>query len=273
MIEYTAPEWRVNQWIDVNGNKMDSLRLSDFKGKFKVLFCFQSWCPGCHSQGFPVLQMMVKTLKANDQIVFLAVQTVFEGFHVNTYDKLAETQKRYHLKIPFGHDAGDDGKTRSNLMIDYQTGGTPWFIFIDQNDTVVFEGFHLDIDNAIDYLTQVTIIIKQPQEGQKPSMEKNNVEKYMEDKYEVVHNKDKDELVMDIDGKMATVDYRHRDGKLWLVHSEVPLSLRGQGLGKILVDKSLKKLTEEGHKTVAVCPFIRKVVEESPHWKEIVEYE
>lgn len=91
--------------------------------------------------------------------------------------------------------------------------------------------------------------------------------------FKIEHQKDEKRFVMDVDGHMAKVDYRHRDGKLWLVHSEVPLSLRGQGFGKILVEKTFEKLTEEGYEAVAVCPFIRKVASRSPHWKEIIEYE
>lgn len=98
---------------------------------------------------------MVTELEGNDKIAFLAVQTVFEGFHANTYDKMVETQKKYDLKIPFGHDAGDDGKSRSNIMTNYRTGGTPWFIFIDQNNNVVFADFHLNVDAAIEFLKSI----------------------------------------------------------------------------------------------------------------------
>lgn len=88
----------------------------------------------------------------------------------------------------------------------------------------------------------------------------------------VQHQPDQNRFVMDIEGQTATVDYRHRDGKIWLVHSEVPLNLRGQGYGKILVHKTFEKLTEEGCEAVAVCPFIRKVAERSERWKEVVEH-
>lgn len=94
-----------------------------------------------------------------------------------------------------------------------------------------------------------------------------------EEDLEVVHEKEEDRFVMDIEGQQAVVDYRTRDGKLWLVHSEVPLNLRAQGLGKILVEKTFEKLTEEGYEAVAVCPFIRKVARESDHWREIIEHE
>lgn len=150
-----APEFEVKQWIDANGNKTDPIKLSDFQGKFKVIYCFQSWCPGCHSKGLPDLKKMVVALEDNDKVVFLAVQTVFEGHHANTYEKMMETQKQYDLKIPFGHDAGADGKSRSNIMTNYKTGGTPWFILIDQNDNVVFADFHLNPDAAIEVLNSI----------------------------------------------------------------------------------------------------------------------
>lgn len=152
---FNAPEFNVKDWVDANGNKTDQVILSDFKGKFKVVYCFQHWCPGCHSVGLPNLQKMVEALKGNNKVVFVAIQTVFEGYHENTFDKMLETQKKYKLEIPFGHDAGDDGKSRSNFMQNYQTGGTPWFVLIDQNDIIVFADFHLNVDAAINALKSI----------------------------------------------------------------------------------------------------------------------
>src|SRR5690606_27149039 len=105
------------------------------------------------SHGFPALKEMVDALSGNDKVVFLAIQTVFEGHDENTFDKLAITQKQYGLQIPFGHDVGD-GTTNpiSKVMINFGTGGTPWFILVDQQDTVVFADFNLDVKNAINYL-------------------------------------------------------------------------------------------------------------------------
>ncbi len=150
-----APEFKVKEWVDADGNKSDQIKLSDFEGKFKVLYCFQSWCPGCHSKGLPDLKKMVESLDGNENIVFLAVQTVFEGHEANTYEKMVETQKQYKLKIPFGHDAGDDGKSQSNIMTIYRTGGTPWFILIDQKDNIVFADFQLNADAAIEFLKEI----------------------------------------------------------------------------------------------------------------------
>lgn len=147
-----APELRVERWIDANGNELaQPIILSDYHDKYKIIYCFQHWCPGCHSVGLPSLKKLVDAFEGNEKIVFLAVQTVFEGSQANTYDKILETQKKYELKIPFGHDPGNG---RSTIMEDFQTGGTPWFIVIDKTDNVVFADFHINVDSAIGYLTE-----------------------------------------------------------------------------------------------------------------------
>lgn len=150
-----APEFNVKRWIDANGTETNPIKLADLKGKFKIVYCFQSWCPGCQNNGLPGLQKMVEGLKGNDTIVFIAIQTVFEGHESNTFEKMVETQKRYDLKIPFGHDIANDGKSLSNIMTNYNTGGTPWFIWIDKHDNVVFSDFHLNPDVAIEFLKTI----------------------------------------------------------------------------------------------------------------------
>ena len=154
---YKAPELNVPIWIDGDGNEIkDPISLSDYEGKYKVIYCFQAWCPGCHSRGFPALKEMVEALKGNAKVEFFAVQTVFEGAEANTIDKVKEIQKEYDLKIPFGHDVGDkSSRNISTIMNSYRTGGTPWFILINQEGTVVFNDFHLNVKNAIDYLKEI----------------------------------------------------------------------------------------------------------------------
>jgi len=54
--EQKAPQWNIPKWIDAAGNETTPINLSDYAGKFKVVYCFQSWCAGCHSVGLPSLQ-------------------------------------------------------------------------------------------------------------------------------------------------------------------------------------------------------------------------
>lgn len=144
------------KWIDGKGEETTPIQLSDYDGKFKVIYGFQSWCPGCHSRGLPSLKQMAEALEGNHKVVFFAVQTVFEGFKENSADKLLETQNKYELQIPFGHDIGNEKTgSRSSIMYHYRTGGTPWFILIDQKNTVIFNDFHLNTEKAIEHLLTI----------------------------------------------------------------------------------------------------------------------
>lgn len=142
-----APELRVPYWIDKHGQERDPLKLSDLGDGYKIIYCFQSWCPGCHSRGFPTLKKLVNAL-GDIGFGFAVVQTVFEGESKNTADQLVEMQNRYNLRIPFGHDPAD-GRYPS-IMEDYRTAGTPWFILINPKGEVVFNDFGLDADKLID---------------------------------------------------------------------------------------------------------------------------
>lgn len=151
-----APELKVTKWIDGNGNNSTPITLDQLKGKFKIIYCFQAWCPGCHSSGLPALQKMVTALNDNDKVAFLAIQTVFEGADANTFQRMVDIQKEYELAIPFGHDVGDASTQNiSHTMFDYRTGGTPWFILIDENNQVIFNDFRLNTEKAIEYLRAI----------------------------------------------------------------------------------------------------------------------
>ncbi|MCO4821542.1 MAG: hypothetical protein KC469_05705 [Flavobacteriaceae bacterium] len=85
-------------------------------------------------------------------LFFLAIQTVFESHDANTYKKMVATQKKYNVKIQFGHDAGDDARSKSNIITNYHTKGTPWFLFIDKHDNVVDSDFYLNPDAAKQFI-------------------------------------------------------------------------------------------------------------------------
>lgn len=87
---------------------------------------------------------------------------------------------------------------------------------------------------------------------------------------EVKHDKIKHRFTMAVDSETALVDYELRDGKMYLVYSEVPISLRGLGIGKILVEKTFEKLTEEGYKAVAICSYVKFVATHSEKWNTII---
>ena len=93
---------------------------------------------------------------------------------------------------------------------------------------------------------------------------------------EIIHDKENSQLYFEIEGSRAFVDYKLRRDRIYLIHVEVPVALRGKGMGKILIDKVLEKFLEEGydkdHRIIAKCSFAIHVVSKSEKWKEIVEH-
>lgn len=141
-----APGWEVADWIQLPSGK-ESLDVANFKGKVVYLYCFQSWCPGCHRHGFPTLQKVSAHYRDNPNVAFVAIQTTFEGFETNTLANAEKVAKKYGLTVPFGQSGSP--RRRSPLMRNYRTGGTPWTIVIDPEGIVRFNDFHIDAGNAI----------------------------------------------------------------------------------------------------------------------------
>ena len=150
----TAPDISIDYWIDKNGEKTQ-YSVADQKGKWVFLKCFQNWCPGCHSSGFPALKKFSDAFADHPDVSIAGIQTVFEGYRSNTQEAVRKLQLRYDLPIPMGHDPGNPNThERPQTMRKYRTGGTPWIIIIDPNQTVVFNDFHIQVDNLIDFISE-----------------------------------------------------------------------------------------------------------------------
>jgi thiol-disulfide isomerase/thioredoxin len=135
----------VTEWINLPPGTQ-ALDIDDLRGKVVYMLGFQTWCPGRHSRGFPTLKQLIREYENADDVAFVAVQTVFEGYSTNTPPGAWETARRYQLDIPVGHD-GRAGR-RSVLMGRYRTGGTPWVVIIDKQGTVRFNDFHISAARA-----------------------------------------------------------------------------------------------------------------------------
>ena len=140
-----APKWDVSDWHQLPKGKKD-LDITDYKGKVLYLYFFQSWCPGCHSTGFPNLKKLHDKYKNDPDVKFVVIQSTFEGHRINTAAKLKPTAKKYDLPIPFGQSAGADTPA---IMKKYRTRGTPWVVLIDKTGRVQYNDFHLDPKAAI----------------------------------------------------------------------------------------------------------------------------
>jgi len=151
---HEAPEIELDYWIDADGEP-GNFSVLESRGKWVFLKCFQDWCPGCHSSGFPTLQAFSKRFHDHPKVAIAAIQTVFEGYHTNTVEDVRELQLRYELPIVMGHDPGDpETDQRPVTMRKYFTGGTPWLILINPQGTVVYNNYHVDSKKLIEYVAE-----------------------------------------------------------------------------------------------------------------------
>lgn len=156
IVGQSAPDLEIDYWIDRHG-KPTRFDLAATRGNWVFLKCWQDWCPGCHSHGFPALKRIADAFVDNPRVTVVGIQTTFEGFSTNTRDKVRKIQLQYKLPITMGHDAGDPhGDYRPSIMRSYRTGGTPWMILIDPRGIVVFNDFRINADRLIDILSQET---------------------------------------------------------------------------------------------------------------------
>ena len=146
-----APPLRDVRWIGADGKQSGELSLQDLGSGYKILFFYQHACPGCHSHGFPTLVRIVERLLGTG-VGIAAIQTAFEDFEDNSFERIFEDQQRYGLHIPFGHAGPRPGTSLPRIMAEYQTGGTPWFVGIGPDDQVLFNAFQINGDVLVETL-------------------------------------------------------------------------------------------------------------------------
>lgn len=148
--------------------------------------------------------------------------------------------------------------------------GLPWeFLDVEANDNHAEELRGLYENRKLNFPT-ITIGEKKLRNPYKEDIEK-WLNKLIPIRLPIVHNKAQRRFTLDINGELAIVNYSLNDGVMALNHSEVPYNLRGQGIGKVLVEKTFEQLTKEGYKAVAICSYIKVVARRSDKWSTIIQ--
>jgi uncharacterized protein len=68
------------------------------------------------------------------------------------------------------------------------------------------------------------------------------------------------------DGVVGVLEYRRKDGVIFLNHAETALAHRGKGVAGQIVLKAMQDASEQGVKVVPVCPYVRDWVSQHPEW-------
>ena len=77
----------------------------------------------------------------------------------------------------------------------------------------------------------------------------------------VVDNQAKNQFELVVDGETALAAYRRDGDRISFTHTEVPVALEGQGVGKALVAGALADVRRQGLKVVPSCSFVRHYIE------------
>ncbi|MEM7067990.1 MAG: N-acetyltransferase [Pseudomonadota bacterium] len=244
-----AHELAVNDWIDGNGDTSATpFRLGDHAGKVRVLFAFQAWCPGCHTGGFPVLKEMMAHYESNSDVVFAAIQTVFEGHSQNGRERRLEMLQKYDINLPIGQ---DDAFPRPEVITAYRTGGTPWFILIDRDGKVIYNDYRLELRKAVKLIDAAIEGTKTPT---RPSAKL--TEDRANSRFEVTFP----------NGARGITHYQRRGHVLDLLHTEISHEYRGQGLGDWMMELVLEEIERQGLRVRPVCPFTKKYLNRYQRW-------
>ena len=84
-------------------------------------------------------------------------------------------------------------------------------------------------------------------------------------------NKDRFYMGESEDKALAEVTFKpHKGNVIVLDHTYVNRALRGQGMGKILVDRVVAYARENKLKIIPTCPFARDIMEASTEYKDVL---
>ena len=79
---------------------------------------------------------------------------------------------------------------------------------------------------------------------------------------DIVDDAEHERLVIERADGTAELDYRRQGGRFVVIHTEVPESARGEGLGGELVQAAVALAASEGLTLVPLCPYARRWLRE-----------
>lgn len=82
---------------------------------------------------------------------------------------------------------------------------------------------------------------------------------------EAIHN-----FELHVEGHRAFIDYKQKDDKIYLIHTEVPVELEGKGVASAIVEKTFNYIEENNLKLVPLCVYVASYLKRHPEWARIL---
>jgi uncharacterized protein len=86
----------------------------------------------------------------------------------------------------------------------------------------------------------------------------------MQSEHAVVNNPEKRQFEIHLGQEMALLAYRQRPGQIELMHTEVPRSQRGKGVGEALVRFALDFARQSQLEVIPTCRFVQAYLSRHP---------
>ena len=90
------------------------------------------------------------------------------------------------------------------------------------------------------------------------------------DDIELVNNEAIHNFELVVDGHRAFIDYKTKDNNIYLIHTEVPAELEGQGVAAAIVEKALTYIEQKGLNLVPLCAYVQFFLKRHPEWNRLL---
>ena len=88
---------------------------------------------------------------------------------------------------------------------------------------------------------------------------------------EVIHDKEKERFVAEVEGYKAYLSYNIFNDKINLSSTFTPPELRGKGIAKIIVEYAFNYAKENNLKVIPTCSYVQAFVERNDNYKDLLD--
>lgn len=92
----------------------------------------------------------------------------------------------------------------------------------------------------------------------------------MDKNFELQKDTNEKKYYVEVEGKLAYVEYIQAGERVFLTHTEVPPAFEGKGVGSQLVRLVLEDIKKNDWTLVPLCPFIASYIKRHPAYKSLV---
>ena len=86
----------------------------------------------------------------------------------------------------------------------------------------------------------------------------------------IFNNTERQQFQVSVENDLATLEYRLYDGKLVLMHTEVPEKLSGHGIGTALAEYAFQYARANQLPVKVDCPFVQAYLKRHPEYNDLV---